>query len=291
MNIYNQQIKKMGTNNRVALTRQYPVLLPVILETKILLRSLRYNLNPIFNFKKQTIGTQFNLIEHSSPLFRKFNARELDEGKIENINIAIKHLNGIIIPPGTVFSFWKHVGRPTVKKGFKKGLVLSGGQLKEDIGGGLCQLSNLIAYMFACTECYFVERKHHSKDVFPDSGRTIPFASGATVFFNLIDLKVKNTYSFPLKLNLRTTATQLRGSISAPIQLDYSIKIKETDSAFIKVGTNKIYRCNTLKRIYYEKHTHEQIKQNLLWVNVAEVMYDEKNIKKPILSLNESVYN
>ncbi len=275
----------------MAITRQYPILLPLVLETKRLLKSLRYNFNLSFRFQKETKSTQFNLVEHSSPLFRKFNKRELDEGKIENINIAIKHLNGIVIPPGKVFSFWKHVGRPTLKKGFKKGLVLSGGQLKEDVGGGLCQLSNLIAYMFACTECLFVERKHHSKDVFPDNGRTVPFASGATVFFNLIDLKVKNIYPFPIKLNLRTTDTQLRGSISAPQQLGYVIKIEEADSAFIRSKIDKVYRCNTLNRVYYKKHTNEQIKQNPLWTNIAQVMYDEKNIKKPIVTLNTSTLN
>jgi len=221
MDFFLRKIKKIENNNRTVLTSKYPFLLPFILEFRRTARSVFYNLHPKFKTIRSGVSTWSHLTEHSSSLYRKYNKKELDEGKIENIKIAIKSLDGLIIPPGKVFSFWRHVGRPSSKRGFKKGLVLSNGHLKEDVGGGLCQLSNLIAYMFACSECFFVERKHHSKDVFPDNNRTVPFASGATIFFNLIDLKIKNTYPFPLKLNLRTTDTQLRGSVDLPVSLDY----------------------------------------------------------------------
>jgi len=270
-----REIEFMEKSKKVALTRRFPALLPFVLESKRLARSVRYGIDPKFRLnKKGNISRWFNLAEHSSPLYRKFNRRDLDEGKIENIKIALTKLDGIIIPPGKVFSFWKFVGRPSKKKGFKNGLVLSDGKLKEDIGGGLCQLSNLIAYMFACTECEFIERKHHSRDVFPDSGRTVPFASGATIFFNLIDLKVKNTYSFPIRLNLRTTDTQLRGSLSSPVQLDYFVKLEEKKTGFVRSPkTGKIYRCNELARVYYAKKTKEKLKEQVLWINIAQVMY------------------
>lgn len=187
MEAYTKEIKALEANTRTAITKRYPILLPYILGTKRLLRTAKYRFDPRYDLRKQHQTTGFNLAEHSSPLFRKFNKRELDESKIANINIAIKNLDGITIPPGKVFSFWKAVGKPTQRRGFQKGLVLSGGELKEDTGGGLCQLSNLIAYMFAATECTFIERKHHSRDVFPDSNRAVPFASGATVFYNLIE--------------------------------------------------------------------------------------------------------
>ncbi len=282
MNIYLEVIEKIEKNTRIAFTKKYPLFLIPILETKRFFRALNYRLNGDFKIRRDVTLHNINLIEHSSPLFRKFNKVELDEGKIENITIAIKKLDGIVIPPGKVFSFWKHIGRPSSKKGYKNGLVLSNGNLKEDIGGGLCQLSNLIAYMFACTECEFIERKHHSRDVFPDNNRAVPFASGATVFFNLIDLKVKNTYKFPIVLKLRTTDTQLRGSIGGAIGLDYNVKIEETDAVFIKSAQGILYRCNTLQRVFYEKHTKLKIKETPLWINVAQVMYDEKEIKAPI---------
>lgn len=284
MDFFLSEIKKIENNKRNALTSRYPFLLPFVLESRRTFRSISYNFNPKFKTINSNTASWFHLTEHSSPLYRKYNKKELDQGKIENIKIAINSLDGIVIPPGKVFSFWKHVGRSSSKRGFKNGLVLSNGHLKEDVGGGLCQLSNLIAYMFACSECLFVERKHHSKDVFPDNNRTVPFASGATVFFNLIDLKIKNTYPFPIRLNLRTTETQLRGSIDLPVSLDYFVKLEEKKSFFIKsIKTKKLYRCNNLNRSFYQKGTKNKIKEDTLWVNIAEVMYDENHVKQAIL--------
>lgn len=283
MDFFLQEIKKIERSKRVALTRVYPMLLPLVLEGKRFMRWMVYTLHPKFRTSRDTGLAWYHITEHSSPLYRKYNKRELDEGKIENIKIAIKQLDGIVIPPGHVFSFWKHVGRSSADRGFKTGLLLSNGFLREGVGGGLCQLSNLIAYMFACSECVFVERKHHSKDVFPDNNRSVPFASGATVFFNLIDVKIKNTYPFPIKLNLRTTDTQLRGSISAPVSLSYVVKVEEKESGFIQSSlTKNIYRCNKLHRVFYEKHTKTRIKEEPLWKNVAEVMYDPSNITQPV---------
>lgn len=284
MDSFLSEIKKIENEKRVALTNKYPVLLPFVLESKRVARSIFYNLHPKYRTANSKISSWFHLTEHSSPLYRKYNKIELDEGKIENIKIAIKSLNGIVIPPGKVFSFWKHVGRSSLKRGFKNGLVLSNGYLKEAVGGGLCQLSNLIAYMFACSECVFIERKHHSRDVFPDNNRTLPFASGATIFFNLIDLKIKNPYPFPLKLNLRTTDTQLRGSLDVPVSLNYFVKLEEKESLFIKsIKTKKLYRCNSLIRVFYKKNTKNKIKEEALWTNVAEVMYDESSVKQAII--------
>ncbi len=283
MEKYVTDIIKREKNTRIALSKQFPFLLPIILESKRFLIFLRYTLGFKFRIRKSDTSKWFNLVEHSSPLYRKYNKKILDEGKINNIQIAIKKIDGLVIPPGHIFSFWKFVGRTSKRKGFKDGLVLANGSLEENIGGGLCQLSNLIEYMFGCTECSFVERKHHSKDVFPDSNRTVPFASGATVFFNLIDLKIKNTYPFPIKINLRTTDTQLRGSVSAPNQLNYFIKLKEENPQFIKsVRTGTLYRCNEIYRIFYSKNTKQKIKEYLLWKNIAEVMYGENEIKGPV---------
>ena len=57
-------------------------------------------------------------------------------------------------------------------------MVLFLGQIGGDIGGGLCQLSNLIFWMTLHTPLTVTERYRHSHDVFPDANRTQPFGSG-----------------------------------------------------------------------------------------------------------------
>src|SRR5512133_3080833 len=44
--------------------------------------------------------------------------RALQLGKVENLRRAARFLDGIDIPAGEVFSFWRQVGRPTKGRGF-----------------------------------------------------------------------------------------------------------------------------------------------------------------------------
>ena len=71
----------------------------------------------------------------------------LQENKRTNLALAIKHINGVHLKPGEVFSFWKLVGNPSKQKGYLEGLVLNQGKIDRDTGGGLCQLGNLIFWM------------------------------------------------------------------------------------------------------------------------------------------------
>ena len=59
--------------------------------------------------------------EYSSNLIKR--GKDIDlrlqENKATNIMLASSKINGIIIRPGEVFSFWRMVGKTTRKKGYK----------------------------------------------------------------------------------------------------------------------------------------------------------------------------
>lgn len=135
----------------------------------------------------------------------------LQENKVINLTLACKKLNGIILKPGETFSFWRLVGKPTKMKGFLKGMVLKNGSFSAGVGGGLCQLSNLIYWMTLHTPLTVTERWRHSHDVFPDANRTQPFGSGATIVYNYIDLQIKNSTPYEYQLNLRVGEKYLEG--------------------------------------------------------------------------------
>ncbi len=134
---------------------------------------------------------------HRTPLYRKLRNVEMwiQQNKVDNLKIALRQLDGIVIKPGETFSYWKLVGKPTYSKGYKDGMVLYYGQFKAGVGGGLCQLSNMIYWMTLHTPLTIVERHRHSFDVFPDSNRTQPFGSGATCVYNYRDLRITNNTS------------------------------------------------------------------------------------------------
>lgn len=112
--------------------------------------------------------------KHQSVLLRQLKDVDmyLQYNKITNLHLAVEKLNGSIIKPNQRFSIWHNIGRPTKKRGFLEGLSLHNGKIGKDIGGGLCQLGNLIYWMVLHSELTVIERWRHSFDVFPDVNRT-----------------------------------------------------------------------------------------------------------------------
>lgn len=89
------------------------------------------------------------IAKHQSILLRKLKDVEmsLQHNKIINLQKAVPRLNRVIIHPGETFSYWRLIGKTTYKKGYVDGMVLYYGKFKTGVGGGLCQLSNLIYWM------------------------------------------------------------------------------------------------------------------------------------------------
>src|SRR5580700_7131352 len=48
----------------------------------------------------------------------------LEAGKVQNLRIAAARLDGLAIPRGITFSFWKQIGRPLRSRGFVNGREL-----------------------------------------------------------------------------------------------------------------------------------------------------------------------
>jgi vancomycin resistance protein VanW len=140
---------------------------------------------------KEAGALPFSVFRHSTPLYRKLRNVDMwmQRGKVINLGIALRRLDGIVIRPGETFSYWRLIGKPTKRKGYVPGMILFYGTFRAGIGGGLCQLSNLLYWMTLHTPLRVVERHRHSYDVFPDADRTQPFGSGATCAYNYIDLQ------------------------------------------------------------------------------------------------------
>ena len=148
----------------------------------------------IFASNYQQEALPFLYFSHRTILLRDLRDVDmwLQHNKIINLKIAAKKLNGILLGPGEVFSYWRLIGKPSKKKGYVDGIILKNGSFGADTGGGLCQLSNLIFWMTMHTPLTVIERHRHGYDVFPDSNRTQPFGSGATCFYPHGDLIIQN---------------------------------------------------------------------------------------------------
>ncbi len=140
------------------------------------------------------------------PLWRDIAPAEfpLTAGKVENLRRAVKAFHGIEIPAGSVFSFWRQLGRTTRLRGFTDGRELREGCLVPAIGGGLCQLSGLLYQAALEAGLEIVERHAHSR-ILPGSAAEQDL--DATVFWNYVDLRFKS--DTPWRIEAELTAAEL----------------------------------------------------------------------------------
>lgn len=171
--------------------------------------------SPGFCFARERCATRLPYCQfaHATPLLRKLRGVDMQYQyhKIVNLKLAAARLDGLLLRPGETFSFWRLVGKPTRRKGYLEGMVLFLGRVGTDIGGGLCQLTNLIFWMTLHTPLTVTERYRHSHDVFPDSSRTQPFGSGATCAYPHRDLMIRNDTDQVFQLCLRVGEENLEG--------------------------------------------------------------------------------
>ena len=219
--------------------------------------------------------TTYTQICHRSFLLRPLKDvdMQLQLNKVTNLRLAIEKIDGTMIAPGQKFSIWKLVGRPTKQKGYLEGLVLHNGKILSGTGGGLCQLGNLLYWLTLHTDLKITERWHHSYDVFPDVNRTIPFACGATLAYNYIDLELTNTTDNYFSIHLWLDDEYLNGEIRSNKPADHTFDIFETDHQISQQWWGGYTRHN---RIWKRKNTLDgtTVAETLVAENHAIMMYN-----------------
>ena len=214
--------------------------------------------------------------QHNSLIRRKLGNvnMQLQENKATNLALAVSHIDGLIIRPGDIFSVWKLIGRTTKRKGYKEGLTIAKGQPSQGIGGGLCQLSNLIHWMILHSELTIVEHHHHDGlDLFPDFGRQIPFGTGTSISYNYLDYRVKNETSNTYQLRLRVDDEYLCGELRATEVQPHTFHIHAEDEFFSREN-GIVYRNGKVYRDIIDRVTGLCLDSQLIRTNHAKVMYD-----------------
>lgn len=189
---------------------------------------------------------------HATPLVRALQGvdLQLQHNKIVNLRIAAGCLDGIVLRPGQRLSFWQAVGVPSEQRGFLDGLALKRGKLDTGVAGGLCQMTNLLFWMALHMLLTVAERWRHSYDVFPDSGRTQPFGSGAACAWPALDLQIVNpTEEEEYRLSVGVGATHLYGAWTCSRPLKDRFVVEEREHRIVHAGLNTYVRYNELWQI------------------------------------------
>lgn len=224
--------------------------------------------------EKGELASQFKVYHHKSMILRPLKDVDmyLQENKKTNLELAIKHLNKIIIRPGETFSIWKLVGRPTKSKGYLEGLVLKQGNIDTGIGGGLCQLGNLLFWIFAHSPLTVKERYRHGFDVFPDVNRKVPFGAGATLAYNHIDLQIKNESDNVFQINLWMDKTHLHGELVSLNKVNETYSVEERNHIIKQQFWGGYSRHNQIVQL--KEFENGKVEEKLLVENHAVMMYN-----------------
>ena len=161
------------------------------------------------------------IAESKTPLWTEAAPEEhfLLVGKVQNLRIAARRLNGLEIRAGQTFSFWKNVGRASRMKGFEVGRELREGCIIPNVGGGLCQISNALYDAALKAGFEIVERHAHSQIV---AGSLAEQGRDATVFWNYIDLRFRSDRDFRIETKLGKDHLSVTFKSSANIELPKS---------------------------------------------------------------------
>lgn len=211
---------------------------------------------------------------HTSSILRRLEGvdMELQRNKAVNLRLACAKINGIIIRPGETFSFWRLVGEPGEKQGYREGLVINAGKLGRGTGGGLCQLANLIHWLVLNSPLTVTELVHHSDALFPDSGRRVPFGTGTSVFYKNVDYRFRNTTDRDVQLLVWVDENELCGELRATEPFPYKYRITEENQGFIEED-GVFYRVSRVFRLTLDRDRHV-MRRELVLDNHSRVMYD-----------------
>ncbi len=226
-----------------------------------------------------------NLVSsHSSNLIKRGKGIDpgLQENKAVNINLACRRINGIVIRPGEVFSFWRTVGKATRRKGYKDGRIIVKNRLKPGIGGGLCNLGNTIHLLILHSPLKVVEFHSHSDALAPDEGKRVPFSAGTCISYNNVDYRFLNDTEQNVQLLTWCEDEKLYAELRSEAAFPWRYRLVEENHHFAEEN-GKYYRISQIYREIVDQATGSTLGKELVLDNHSEVMYDYSLIPRELI--------
>lgn len=171
----------------------------------------------------------FTWAQYGCPIINHPNQTHLLNSKVENMKTAVETIDSLVFRPGQIFSFWRHIGRPTAQNGFLSGPTFVNGKIETSIGGGLCQISGLLFNLWLEAGLTVQERHSHTIDAYGDR-RYLPLGRDATVAWPSKDLILKNCSQMSVQIKLAIDGLTATGSVlgEAPIPHHVSVAVQNS---------------------------------------------------------------
>lgn len=260
--------------SRKRVTQVFPFLLPLRKWQRKKIFYLKMRFDGSKYAKKEAKELLPNMLFETSSLMLNENSgfdMKYQINKVHNLKLAAKTINRVIIEPNETFSFWQLVRRADRTEKYKEGLNLVDGKITGSYGGGLCQLSNMLFWMFLHTPLTVVERHAHAVESFPSTTKDLPCGTDATINEGWLDLKVLNETDNTFQIEIHFDDKFMYGRIlsKSPVNIDYLVY--NSSVAYIR-RNNKIYQIASVCRSETNKKTFRKTEREL-YKNQCEIAY------------------
>ena len=156
-------------------------------------------------------------------------------GRIGNVKLSAKLINGIVLNSGDTFSYNDSVGKRTEARGFKPAPAYVKGETVDEVGGGICQTSSTLYLACLLSNMEITERYAH---------RYVPayidWGMDATVSWGGPDYKFTNNTLYPVKIVTEYSKSYLTIKLLGT-NID-GIRVKMTNEVLSKTPWETVYQ-------------------------------------------------
>lgn len=214
------------------------------------------------------------LVESHSLLYNPDTGFDMkyQENKVSNLKLASKCLHKLVIYPGETFSLLKTIQYADRDTPYLEGLTLINGNLTTVKGGGMCQISNLLFWMFLHSPLTLLERHGHKIKEFPDPKGDALIGVDATITEGWLDLKVKNETSEAFQIQISFTEDTMVGILASHLPQQYDYRIQNANLIYFKEPEGIFQEVDVCKeKISLASNT--LISSFLLYKNRCQIAY------------------
>ena len=194
------------------------------------------------------------------------------KNRSDNVELAARKIDGIILMPNEEFSYNNAVGKRTAENGFKEAPVFENGETVQGMGGGVCQVSSTLYSAVLYADLPVLERQSHSLTV-----SYVPKGQDATVAYGSIDFRFKNDTKGPIKISAKTGGKTVEMSIwgakpEKQKKVEIVSSVVETKAPTVEEITDPTMKMG-------EKKTISNGKTGYTVATVRKVFVDGKEVK------------
>ena len=189
--------------------------------------------------------------------------------KAYNLQCYAKPIHRILIEPEKTFSFCYLIKDVSSNNELKEGLNLVDGVIQPSIGGGLCQLSNMIYEAALHTELTISERHPHLIEYIYNPSETI-IGLDATIAVGWCDLKLTNNTTHPYQILVTFDGTDIIVQINSTIQNTKQYIITNSNLHYTTTGNHTYQTVDVNRTTLYPNGKQSTTK---LYTNKCEIGY------------------